>query len=88
MEIKIEKNPNENTIHAYGKITENNLSLGVFLYYEIDNENLILENVKDDGLFSFNIPFTEDNFWIRFTAQDLAGNTASIKKKIPLDLPT
>lgn len=88
LEIKIEKNPNENTIHAYGKITENNLSLGVFLYYEIDNENLILENVKDDGSFSFNIPFTEDNFWIKFTAQDLAGNTASIKKKIPLDLPT
>lgn len=87
LELKIKKNPNEDSIYVSGNITDSNLSLGVFLYYEIDDEDIRLINVRDDGSFSFNVPYTKDNFWVRFTAQDLAGNTTSIKKRIPLDLP-
>jgi len=86
LDLKIEKNPNEDSLYATGKISDENISLGLFLYYEIDDEDLKLVKVRDDGSFSLNIPYTKDNFWIRFTAQDLAGNTTSIKKKIPFDL--
>jgi hypothetical protein len=82
IDISMEKNPNEKSIHVSGKITDNNESLGLYLYYEIDDEDFTLANVKSDGTFSFNIDISPDNFWIRFTAQDLAGNTTMIKKSI------
>ncbi len=68
---------------AEGKITDNHASLGVFLYYEIDDEEFEMLRVNSDGTFKAEIPIHDDQFFIRFTAQDLAGNIARTKKRIP-----
>jgi hypothetical protein len=39
--------------------------------------------LENNRSFKVILPINEDNFYIRFTAQDLAGNTTSLKKRIP-----
>jgi minor extracellular serine protease Vpr len=72
-----------NQIEIEGKIEDNEASLGVFLYYEIDDEIFDMVQLEPDRSFKATIPVSEDNFFIRFTAQDLAGNTTKLKRRIP-----
>jgi minor extracellular serine protease Vpr len=73
----------EEQVEVEGKIEDNEASLGVFLYYEIDDEIFDMITLENDRSFKATIPISEDNFYIRFTAQDLAGNISQQKKRIP-----
>lgn len=70
-------------IEIEGKIDDNQASYGVFLYYEIDDESFDMIKVEPDQSFKATLPINEDNFYIRFTAYDMAGNISQLKKRIP-----
>lgn len=74
---------NPNRVEVKGKIEDNRSSLGLFLYYEIDDEEFAQIEVNSDGSFQQTIDISKNNFFIRFTAQDLAGNRTRLKKRIP-----
>lgn len=69
-------------IHISGTIQDNNSNLGLFCFYEIDYDVVDLVSVGSDGTFKASIPMEEYFMTIKVTAQDLAGNTYSIKKRL------
>jgi hypothetical protein len=71
------------TIKISGKIHDDNASFGLFLYYELDYDDGSILPLNDDGSFEHIITIDQEHCFIRFTAQDLAGNRTSIKKRIP-----
>jgi len=73
-----------NTLHITGKINDENASHGLFLYYELDYDDGAMLSVKEDGSFDQTIQINENHCFIRFTAQDIAGNRSSVKKRIPV----
>ncbi len=77
------KRINLDTLQIEGKVEDDNISLGAYLYYEIDDEEFSQVALEADRSFKHEISINSDHFFIRFTAQDLAGNRTSIKKRIP-----
>jgi minor extracellular serine protease Vpr len=71
------------TIKITGRIDDENASFGLFLYYELDYDDGSILPINDDGSFEHLIKIEQEHCFIRFTAQDLAGNRTSIKKRIP-----
>jgi minor extracellular serine protease Vpr len=74
---------NNQQLEIEGRVDDNEAALGVFLYYELDDEIFDMIKLENNRSFKVILPINEDNFYIRFTAQDLAGNTTSLKKRIP-----
>ncbi len=74
---------NNNEIHIVGQILDENASHGLFLYYELDYDDGAMLSVKEDGSFDQTIQIHEEHCFIRFTAQDIAGNRSSVKRRIP-----
>ncbi|MCK5847766.1 MAG: S8 family serine peptidase [Caldisericia bacterium] len=77
-------NIDSKTIRVTGSITDENKSLGLFLFYELDYDEAALITVDKNGKFDGKIYLDQEYCSIRLTAQDLAGNTTWIKKRFPL----
>ncbi|MDD4028224.1 MAG: S8 family serine peptidase [Caldisericia bacterium] len=73
----------EDTLHIQGSISDENASFGLFLYYELDYDDGSMLSVNHDGTFDHTIQINDEHCFIRFTAQDIAGNRSSVKKRIP-----
>ncbi|HPJ12011.1 MAG TPA: S8 family serine peptidase [Caldisericia bacterium] len=71
------------TIKITGRIQDENSDFGMFLYYELDYDDGSILSLNEDGSFDHTIQILQEHCFIRFTAQDLAGNRTSIKKRIP-----
>jgi hypothetical protein len=82
MKITVTVDPLKEFINVSGSITDNNSNLGLFCFYEIDNDIVDLISVGSDGTFKVSIPMDDTYMIIKITAQDLAGNTFSIKKRL------
>lgn len=74
--------PLKENLHISGSITDENSTFGLFCFYELDNDFSDLISVKSDGTFDITVNPDFDYFVIKVTAQDLAGNTFSIKKRL------
>lgn len=70
-------------VKVTGRINDENAAFGLFLYYELDYDDGSILSLNDDGSFEHTIKIQQEHCFIRFTAQDLAGNRTSIKKRIP-----
>jgi minor extracellular serine protease Vpr len=82
MTLSVKIDPLKEFIKVSGSITDNNSDLGIFCFYEIDSDIVDLITVDSDGTFKASIPMDETYMIIKITAQDLAGNTFSIKKRL------
>jgi minor extracellular serine protease Vpr len=82
MELTVNVDLLKEFIQVSGKIKDNNSNFGLFCFYEIDNDIVDLISVGSDGTFKVSIPCDETYLIIKVTAQDLAGNTFSIKKRL------
>jgi len=69
-------------LHIKGSISDDNSNFGLFCLYELDNDFSDLIAVKSDGSIDVTITPDFEYFVIKITAQDLAGNTFSIKKRL------
>ena len=80
--LSMEYNRATNEIKGSGKIQDNHGEFGLFLMYELDYDEADLIDVDSDGTFSFKIQPESEFGFIAFTAQDIAGNTYRIKKRL------
>lgn len=80
--LLMEYKPSTNEIKGSGKIQDNHGEFGLFLMYELDYDEADLIDVNPDGTFSFEIQPESEFGFIAFTAQDIAGNTYRIKKRL------
>lgn len=82
MDLEILYDASSNTIKATGQIKDNHAEFGLFLMYELDYDEADLIDVHSDGTFSCELKPESEYGFIAFTAQDIAGNTYRIKKRL------
>lgn len=80
--VSVEYDPDKNTLQAKGKLSDNHQEFGLFLMYELDYDEADLVEVNTDGSFYLELQPDSEYGFIAFTAQDIAGNTYRIKKRL------